>query len=211
MKAKKEDRIEVPKLRKKVTAADAAQQEVSRALTIVKREEQALIMKPANAGDLTIANGQFQRLKTAAKELKARKESITTPLNAALTNVRNLFKPAEEQLASLIECSKDGINAYNAEAQKKLEALREKLDERLEDEDDELTQVSANRRVLKAAAKLGVDNIPTVTTRVMEIFDPEKVPARYWVIDEVALRKDLITGREVPGARLIEKTSVKVG
>lgn len=66
-------------------------------------------------------------LKANAKELKAKKEAITKPLNAALKEVRSQFKPAEERLESLESLIKAGLLAYHnaqeAEAQAKIDAI----------------------------------------------------------------------------------------
>ena len=42
----------------------------------------------------------------------------------------------------------------------------------------------------------------------MRIIKAEEIPEKYWIIDEVALRKDVIAGIVVPGAELYEEETV---
>lgn len=51
------------------------------------------------AEDITFASGALRQLVAFKKELKAKKEAITKPMNKALREVRVLFKPAEEGIA----------------------------------------------------------------------------------------------------------------
>jgi hypothetical protein len=64
-----------------------------------------------------------------------------------------------------------------------------------------------------AAFATGIsDSAPEIRTRKtkdIEIMDPSQIPDEFWVIDITALRKAVLTDkRDVPGVRIIEKTSV---
>lgn len=65
---------------------------------------------------------------------------------------------------------------------------------------------------LSALATGASEVAPTIklrTTRDVEVFDLSLIPREFLVVDMVLLRKAMIAGnRDVPGARVIEKTSV---
>jgi hypothetical protein len=63
------------------------------------------------------ASSMLGEVKTIAKELKASKEAITKPLNAALKEVRDLFRVSESNLADAEKVLKGAILAYH-DAQK---------------------------------------------------------------------------------------------
>lgn len=77
------------------------------------------------AEDITFASGALRQLVTFKKELKAKKEAITKPMNKALREVRALFKPAEEGIAKCENQLKTKIAAaQQRQAEERVAALQ---------------------------------------------------------------------------------------
>jgi len=43
----------------------------------------------------------------------------------------------------------------------------------------------------------------TRTNRVIKIIDKAKIPQKYFIIDMVALRRDALSGFEIPGVKVV--------
>ena len=159
-----------------------------------------------------------KKIKTVGKMIKEKKEEITKPLNEALKNVRAMFAPVEadcEQAAGVIESKMLDYQRKVArervkieqEAQKKLEEAQTKL------EAGNLTERQMERVEAKVEQKLEAapevisksDAFHTRTVKKVEIFGmPERVD-RYWVLDEVLVRKDALAGVVIEGVRVVEE------
>lgn len=138
----------------------------------------------------------LKSLKGVKEKLIARKEEITKPLRIALESARNLFRPAEEKLASV----EANLKAEILETEKKREKEQEKLMSKIEK-----GRVSPDQGLsLMSKAPKGLFR----PVKVMEIKNKKLIPDKYWVIDEVAVRAALIAGKKVPGAILVEKKTV---
>lgn len=151
---------------------------------------------------LSCARQQQAHIVALGKEVAARKDAIVRPLNTALKEVRTLFAPVEERLATSLNALKAAMTTYDREVQRRLAqretALAEAVDE------GRITEAQAAIRVARTAARLGAGNLPMRTVRRVVIDDPAKVPQRYWVIDEVLVRKDALDGKLIPGVSVVE-------
>ena len=100
------------------------------------------------------ANRNIDKINKIQKEIKEKKERITKPLNEALKNVRELFRPIEDDLDNYKAELKRGISIYldKLEEQKKereYEALKElenggelnKVTKKLENTNEAISQV----------------------------------------------------------------------
>lgn len=151
--------------------------------------------------------------------VKAKKEA-TDPLNGVLKTIRGWFAPIEEKAENSIGHIEGLMSKYNREVeQKRLKAEREaqeKIDKaNAELEKGKISEKQAEKVIERAEAK--VEKAPEVikksesfhTRKIkkMRILNTELIPKQYWIIDEVALRRDVISGVVVPGTELYEEES----
>ncbi len=151
-------------------------------------------------------------VKSSAKDLKAKKEAITKPLNVALKEIRSQFKPAEDKQTSLETGITADLLEYHerkeAEAQAEVDRIERDKRTKLETKMDKLSHVEQPRSSMPGAVvKLGPERV--------QIVDPTWLPMDYLYRESVleALRKevqkDVSAGVTVPhGAKLVRERQV---
>lgn len=165
--------------------------EKSETLTIATQEENnAAIERKAKINKL-------------AKEIKAEKEKATKPLNEALRKVREWWAPLEA-----------AVEAEEKKIGKALLAYKDKVAEETKIEEARIAArvEKGTMKVETAERKIGELEEVKKTTHtehgqvqfrkvpMMRIVNESLIPDKYWVIDSVSLRRDVIAGVEVPGA-----------
>lgn len=166
----------------------------------------ALITEPADADEAEEAVGQRTRLKEIAKDLKDKKDGITKPLNTALKNVRELFRPVEEKLNKAIDDVTAGLVEYDTRVAMELTLKQERIDEQVDKE--EISEGKAERIMARATERLGGNVIPTREVREVEVTNEKLVPDCYWTLDMVAVRRDALAGVAIPGVKVVVKNQV---
>lgn len=162
------------------------------------------------------------KLKETGKQLTARKEAITKPLNAALKSARELFAPLETQLAAADRIIGTKLLAYkqkvDAEARakeekiaKQVEAGRMKIEtaeKKIEAVDqtrvEKTTKTDHGTVQFRKIKKVRFDQVTIMQTERLVIL----ARSGYLVWDEVKARKDALAGVEVPGASVYEEETV---
>lgn len=182
----------------------SAKREIATTSALLSGFEVALITQvtPTNVATATL---QFKQLKGWEKELETKEKGITGPLNEALKQVRDLFRPTKVRLASLVTNVRGALDAYNREVQAELAAKAARLEAKVEA--GTLSERSADIKLARAQSASAVDVIPTRKRKVVR-WDEAKVPDEYWVIDEPRLRADVLGGVKVKGAWIEEEESV---
>jgi len=66
-----------------------------------------------------------------------------------------------------------------------------------------LTFEKASQKIEKVSQK--VEAVPIRKIREVKIINEEKVPKKYWEINMVLLRKDSLSGIDVPGTKVVER------
>ncbi len=162
--------------------------------------------------DQNNAAAVLSSVKSNTKDLKAKKEAITKPLNAALKEIRSQFKPAEDKLANLESGIKAALLKYHerqeAAAQAEIDRIERDKRTKLETKMDKLSHVEQPRSSMPGAVvKLGPERV--------QIVDPTWLPMDYLYRESVleALRKevqkDVSAGATAPhGAKLVRERQV---
>ena len=102
-----------------------------------------------------IANDMLATVHSKSKELEARKQSITKPMNEALTAVRRLFKPAEEAL----DVAKSTLKRKMIDYQSQVEAERRKAEAEAERQrQEEIAAAAAEAAAAEAAVERAVES-----------------------------------------------------
>lgn len=189
-------------------------------LTPIKRQVTTAVNR---ANDITIDSVEslasaadiLKAVKDAGKVVKGEKEKITKPLNDALKNARDLFRPIEDDLKTGERIIKDKMVDYEAEVEAERAKQAAKLEARVE---------KGTMRVDTAMRKM--DDLETVDqtikgtkgsvtyreVRKVKVVDPTKIPLKYMMDErviaaiETAVRTDVLNGTKVDGVEIkIEK------
>lgn len=188
--------------------------EINKELLVVKKQ----VMGANEAAQGLTINSQpkleeakivLNKIGVAKKFVKGKKDEIVKPMKEALDKVKDLFAPLENMIIEAEEMVKIKMLGYNrilqAEEEKRrlvleAEAKRKKTDEGKIEKAVEKVEAIIEKR----------EAIPTRKNRVVKIVDGSKIPDRYWVIDLVLLRRDMLeNGLEVAGAVIeIEETII---
>lgn len=169
-----------------------------------------------------LSAGEFRRsIKDLGKQIKEEKEKATKPLNDVLKLVRSWFSPIEENYEKVENIVTSKMQEYQrqvdikrkkaeAEAQAKIDQAKKEL------EAGNISEKQAEKVIAKTEVKLEkapevIKSSNTFHTRKvpkMRIVDATKIPKEYLIIDEVKLRKAVLSGVIVPGAEYYEEETM---
>lgn len=148
-----------------------------------------------DAGDM---EAYLRSIKTAQKEGKKRKESVTKPLNGVLREVRSWFKPHEEILAEGEALCKRRLLQYSRDRAKKQQAA---LDKALKNK-DRTTLAAASRPAPKP------EGLTTTKRWRARVINPALVPDRWKMIDEQGLNAEARKTKaptDIPGVEFYQE------
>src|SRR3990167_632872 len=175
---------------------------------VSKGEAQAQSVTIATQEDYTNAVDLVSKLKETGKLIKDKKESITKPLNEALRNARDLFAPIEDQFIKAEAIVKTKLLDYkrmkDAEAraeEAKITARVEKGTLKLETAEKKLDTIERVDTTTRGA--VGVVQVRKI--KKVRIVDEFLIPREYLKPDEVAIRKDALNGKTIPGVVIEEE------
>jgi len=164
--------------------------------------------------DMRNATEILSKLNVFNDRLIEDKERITKPLNAALKEIRAKYKPMEEKLGDAITVIRDKMETYQIAATRKLKEEQDKIAARIGEGKGKL-------KIETAVAKMDHLDVPEkniegdtgsvsfVTVKKFEVTDLSLVPIEYHLANEVAIRKAMKDGNELPGVRYFEEQSVR--
>lgn len=167
--------------------------------------------KAANAADALVVASQedmgkatelLSKINLAGDMIKARKEAITKPLNAALKSARDLFKPLEDAQSEAKRTVSQKMIAYQNEVEAKRRAEEAKIAARVEKgtlKVDTAVKKMGNLAPVENKVEAKSGSVTFKEVRVPKVVDETKVPREYLVLDMVKIRKDALAGVEIPG------------
>lgn len=191
----------------------------------VERAELANMEDCAKLGDLTkICKAQFKKLEDDRK-------SWVKPLNEQVKRLNGMFKIQQEPFTKIEKIAKDKIGKFMAEEEERQEKIRKDEQEKADREAlAAATKASASGDEAQADAILDQsiaagDKEPekaivrgnlgsSTSTRSVwkhEVVDPGKVPSKYMMVDESAIKAAVKNGeRDIPGIRIYEDKQVVI-
>jgi len=151
------------------------------------------------------------KLRDMGKTIKERKEEITKPLNEALKSARNLFAPIEERFETVDKIVGQKLLAYKQKIDAEVREKEIKIADRVER--GTLKIETAERKIediqrTEKTVKTDYGQVQFRKIQKMRIVDENLIPKKYWIINEVLLRKDVLAGIVVPGAQKYEEEIV---
>ncbi len=168
-------------------------------------------LKITVAKDMTDATSLLSKLNSYLDSMTVEKEKITKPLNAALKEVRDRYKPTETILTIAITDLKKKMSVYQTEQLRITAEKQEKIANRVS---------SGNIKVETGIRKLGELDTPKEkihtdegsvgfrTVKKFEVVDITKLPIKYHIPDEAAIRLAMRDGLELDGVRYYEEQSI---
>lgn len=151
-----------------------------------------------NATDLEQCQTILAYNKEIGKEVQAKKEAITKPLNASLKEVRALFKPIEDKLEETEKLVKGAVLEF-----------KKKLDEERRAEILKMQESDEQELPLEVVETVKVMNtIKTRKVKKLNIIDQNLIPDFYWIPNEQMIFDTLKTGGHVQGCELVEEEIV---
>jgi predicted phage tail protein len=178
--------------------------------TISKAEAAATALQIKTVDELTGATELLGKIKTVGKAITQKKESITKPLNEALKNIRDFFRPVETQWANAEQIVKGKMIDYQndqlAKAAKETKKVEEKVEAgkmTFEKAAEKIEAVTPQKNVTTDA---GAAQFRTVKEVVID--NETLIPREYLVLDLVKIRKVALAGVNIPGVRVVEKQAV---
>lgn len=146
------------------------------------------------------------KLSKTKKDIEARKKEITDPLNTAIRSARALFAPIEDAFEKAERAVATKLLDYKRkteeEARKKEAQIAARVERgtiKIETAERKMEQIQR----VETHADTAYGRVQFRKVKQIRITDKNLVPDEYWVIDEVALRKAVITdGKTVPGVEM---------
>ena len=187
-------------------------------LAPIKRQVSAVVSSAGlleinNKPDLIKATDVLTKIKSIANEIKEKKDSIIKPLNEALKNARDLFRPLETDYSEAETTVKMKMVIFNQQEEKKAAEATAKIEQKVEAGKmsmevaaDKIEEVIPENKV---EGKSGSIQFRVVKKVVIENeFD---VPREFLMLDMVKIRKAALNGFIIKGVKVVEEKVVASG
>lgn len=158
----------------------------------------------SNQAEMDLATKLLHDVKQAEKIVTAKKEEITRPLMKSLSNVRDLFKPIELNIADAIKTIKAKMLAWQIEEEEKVEKEKTRIAARVE---------KGTMRADTAAGKLeAVGDGPKSNVRTLKkvrVVDETIIPREYLTPNLTLITEDILRkGVTIAGCEIYEEKQI---
>jgi len=176
---------------------------VNQQIATIKKESAEVLgqvssFKLKSQTDLERSNELLKSIGDKQKQIKQAKDFLVRPLKEHVKKIENEFLPIEIELKRVEGELKGQQLVYLQKVREEVAAKSVAISEKAEK--GELDEVKAGQKILKQEAKL--DNFKTMKIKKVVIENPQIVPDEYWVIDEVAVRRDALAGKQIAGVAI---------
>lgn len=154
--------------------------------------------------DFELAGKLLKELKTFGAEAEKEEEGFWRPLKQLADKVKSHFKPLKDKIALTEQVVKKEMLAFTLKQDEKLKQLETKL------ETGEIKKVSTYMNNVAKEKITGTKDVQLRTVKQLEITNEKLIPRKYLIVDEQALKKDLLAGVVVEGARVINVKTLAV-
>lgn len=152
------------------------------------------------ADDYERAREHYKLIRAMDREVELKQRAILDPLKVAMNEVKTLFSPARTLLARVSDVYEVEMTKYaNKQA-----ILRQNELKRI-DSDKRLTNIETIQTKREQVVKRPSG---TMIIKKLHIIDEKKIPSKFWIIDEQALKMALKSGEKIPGAELIDELTI---
>lgn len=154
--------------------------------------------------DFELAAKLLKELKTFGAEAEKEEEGFWRPLKQLADKVKSHFKPLKDKISAVELETKKEMLAFTLKQDEKLKQLETKL------ETGEIKKVSTYMNNVAKEKVTATKDVQIRTVKQLEITDLAKIPRKYLVVDETALKNALLAGVVVEGARIINVKTLAV-
>lgn len=180
-----------------------------KAIAIIEKQLNPLISKAVKieitSDDEQRAAGELlSQINKQSDALKKLKEGLTKPMNAALKAARALFAPREEKIEVAVDALRVAMGAYKRAADLKVAEAERKLADRVEKgtmKAETAVRKMSELEVAESHIETDSGSVKFRDVKRFEVMDIHLLPMEYHVADEVAIRKEMVAGRELAGVR----------
>ena len=181
-------------------------QEIEQTQKMVEQEAQKANFTVNSQPTFDKAKEVLSEIKATKKTVKEKKEGVTKPLNEALKNVRDLFRPIEDLVSQTELHLKSEIQKYNNKLLEEQKKREEEAEQKLKEAEATGEKVDMNKITKKVENnQKKVEQIKTRKVKKLRINDETKIPRSYLVPDEKMIKEALQAGFEVDGCELYEE------
>jgi hypothetical protein len=190
--------------------------EITKELSVVKTQVSKAILVSQQLQikvkeDLIKATDVLSKIKTIGKLIKEKKEGITKPLNEALNNARELFKPIEAQWLEAENIVKNKILEFEKIESERVVKQEQKIVDKVDNGEisfDKASEKIKNLQLFRRIENKIEGKVGEIQFRVIKkviIKDASKLPREYLIPDEVKIRKDALDGKDISGVEVVEE------
>lgn len=190
--------------------ADITKELVPLKKKVVSLADEAEKFKITNDKDLSKAVEILSNLNKMGDAIKEKKELITKPLNLALKNAREMFKPLENPYEDAIEILREKMSKYQTFKVQKEAEDKAKVAARIGEGKGKLKLETAIEKIEEigvteknVSTEAGAVNFRTV--KKFEVMDITMIPHEYLEVNESLVTKLMKEGKELPGIRYYEE------
>lgn len=159
-----------------------------------------------------------KKIKQVGKMIEEKKKAITGPINEALKEVRDLFRPIEENCEQAEKIIAGKMVTYQTEQDRKRRETEAKVQKELEEtqaklEAGQITEKQAAKVEAKVEKKL--EKAPeaitksasfhTRTVRKFRIVNADRIPRVFMIPNEAAIREEMRADRAIEGVEYYEE------
>ncbi len=177
-------------------------------LVIIKKEVEGIEnnsrIRITNQAKLNQAIEIRKKILATRKILESKKQEIIDPLNQALKRTKDLFKPYEQRLEIADNWLKEQILQWEEIQEAKIKKKEQEIEEKIIKKEMNFEQ--ASKKIEKIEQKIKAVPIREIVKVV--ITDKSKLPLEYLEPDLVAIRRDLMAGEKIEGAKLVKEKVV---
>lgn len=159
------------------------------------------------------ATDMLKQIKVVGKLITEKKELITKPLNQALKEARDMFRPYEETCEETEKIVKQKMVAYQNEQEKKRREELAKIEAKVEKgtmKMETAIKKIENVQEVQTSVQGSTGAISTRILKKVRIADESLLPREYLIPDLKKIEAVAKAGVEIPGVEVYEEKSIAV-
>jgi hypothetical protein len=138
--------------------------------------------------------------------IKESKEKLTKPAMETLKNIREMFKPLEQDFGVQKENLRQKMSLYQTQEVARVREEEAKIAARVKEGRGNLSIDTAVKKIeaietVDKTVNTDVGTVQFVETKLFEVVDLSKVPIQYHLPNETEIRKAMKEGKELEGIR----------
>lgn len=186
---------------------ELVQDQTSRAITAAK----GLIID--SDAKMSEATDMLKKIKVVGKLITEKKELITKPLNQALKEARDMFRPFEEECDQAEREVKNKMITYQNEQERIRKIELQKIENRVEKGTMKVETAVKKIENVQEVTKSVQGQVGAVSTRIIKkvrITDESLIPREYLIPDLKKIEQVAKAGVAIPGVEVYEEKSISV-